>query len=174
MAIKAKLEYREITHTFDNGRSFVEKFHYTFCPYCKAEKRLEPVEYDDRYYCWLVSCKECKKDIHLDLPVDSLGVTDENMEWALALFKTLEGKLGFPPSVPALVSICEEFLEIIHNRERGEWLFKELKTLDRFPIHITLRRTYERRHTPADHRHSGQLYTVRYDVEGKNKGDYFP
>lgn len=89
-----------------------------------------------------------------------------NLNWALELFTKLEGMLGYPRTEPPLIFTCEEFLSIVHDREKGEWLFRELaRGCTRFPIPRVMREIYNNRYTPADGLKPEDLFVVKYGVQ---------
>lgn len=169
--MKVPLIQRVVAHGAHDGceTAWVEQYWEVECPNCKQPHILTPEEYRDRYVCWLIPCEYCIGDISLDLPVESLGSTDENLEWALELFRGLEGRWGFPTREIALIASACEFLKMVSTRERGEWLFGELMKLERYPTPIVMRRIYQRRYTPADHVEEKDLISSRFDVERKEK-----
>ena len=149
------------------NKSFIERYRTVTCPGCQHTERVEDETYQYRYYN-LFTCRNCGSDIKFDLPVESMPETDENMAWAEALLLSMEDKMYRPLGQIAINSLVKEFLAIVHSKERGEWLAHELRQLDKFPGHMAIRKAYETRYQPADHKYSYEYTAIRRDVQEKN------
>jgi hypothetical protein len=117
------------------------------CPACQTEHRFLDDCRRDVY-----DCQCCGVTVFCAPPDHSLPPTAKNLTWIKGKLDAFSGVYGFPKTEPGLLMYCEEFLKIVHNEERAEWLLGEMRRMEmrRFPMPIVLRRIYDTLWTPAD------------------------
>jgi hypothetical protein len=112
-------------------------------------------------------CINCGLIVLVYPPDNSIPRTSKNMAWIKDKLQAFSSVYGFPKNEQGMTMLCEQFLKIVHDEERAEWLLEQLADMEmrRFPMPIVMRRIYDTRWTPADGRKPNE--TIASQIENE-------